>query len=157
QANIAYIDGSDRIRVFQAQFGGDTDTCARLFKMLSQNADFDPKDIKSVDQMMMSFGVIDGKLTYDQVLNALTFVTGKKLPTHRELVRQKEEIAYKARLNALKFYNAVKLGLSTEELKKLYAKLLGDTLPGSFLEEMRSSVGWSGGLMAMETSCGLVS
>ncbi len=158
QANIVILDGSNKAKVFQLQFEGNIEECARLFKMVTKSKDFYPQRIKNVDQMMMSFGVIEDIVKEDELLTSTSFVTHKKLPTAAEIATQRQEILDKSRIAALTFYNNVELGLSQTELEKLYSRLLGRVLPETFVRKLRKTAPASGGGVgfAMETSCGLV-
>ena len=159
QVNIAEVDGSGRIKQYQVQFSADTEQCARFFKVITQSEQFDPQKISTVDQMMMSFGVLDREVSAQELLTTIRFITGQNLPSVNKIESQKKEILEKARIAALTFYNEVQLGKSTSELKRLYTKLLTDTLPSEFLAELQAQAKYSSSSVsfAMETSCGLIS
>lgn len=160
QANFAVIDGSGRIRQQQVQFPGDTEQCAKFFKKISKSDEFNPNNIKNIDDMMMSFSVMERDVSMAELLRTVALVTGQIMPAPETIERQKREISNNAKMGALEFYKAVQRGTSSSELTRLYKKLLGQTLPQEFMKQMRMKNQISGGgpsVMAMETSCGLVS
>ncbi len=163
QVNVATINGSGKFSQQQLQLPADTRECATFFKKTSRSNTFNIEDIRSVDDMMMSFSVIEGPVSANDLLNTATLVTGKRYSDLETIERQKQEIIQKSRIAALKFYNNVKLGKSQQELTTLYQKLLGETIPSEFISQIKAeaqarstTIGGGGTQMIMETSCGAV-
>lgn len=162
QVNVAKINGSGEVEVNQIQFPGTTEQCARFFKLVTQSEKFDPAQTTKVDQMMMSFGIVDRDIPLDELLNTAGFVTGKRLPSLRTIERQKSEILSNAYFAALRFYNDVPQKGELDEftkkrLEKVYGNYLAQTLPLEFIADLRQKVESTGEAQIMiETSCGAV-